>query len=127
MSNALDNLRSKFKQISEIKSLLETHNLYIEYMSVAPEHVSYIIPIEHLHFKDGLVAVHEGKDELLGTENEMKFHCGLCIVGLQSGVEFVAGQLPEAVREQVERCRVQGGDGKMINLNILGLASPKNG
>lgn len=127
MSNALYNLRSKFKQISEIINLLETHNLYVEYMSVAPEHVSYIIPIQSIVFERGYVAVHEGEDHYRGTEYEVEFNGGLCIVGLQSGAEFVAGQLPEAVREQVEKCRVQGGDGTMINLNILGLASPKNG
>ena len=127
MNNAIVNLKSRFQQISQIRNLVETHHLYVEYMSVAPEQVSYIIPIQSDVFERGFVAVHEGEDHFRGTENEIEFQGGLCIVGLQSGAEFVAGQLPENVREQVERCRVQGGNSTMINLNILGLASPKNG
>lgn len=126
MSNALSNLKSKFNQIAEIKKLVETHNLYVEYMAVSPDHVSYIIPIQSGALEGGFKAVHEGEDNFRGTEYEIEFYGGLCIVGLQSGAEFVVGQLAERVEEQIEK-RHQAGDGGLINLNILGIAGPRNG
>jgi hypothetical protein len=130
MSNALSNLRFRFNHISEIRKLVETHNLYVEYMLVAPDHVSYVIPIQSAVLEGGYKAVHEGDDHLRGTDDEIEFYGGLCIVGLKSGAEFVAGQLAERVEEQINKSRqesYQTGKGGLINLNILGLASPKNG